>query len=431
LGVDQIYFKVKGHTSRFDRHPMGIRFYFHKILVWVLLFSLGGLSLGSCALPRVSAEDRLFAPLKLELVDDYTLPPTSFQDVPVGGLSGLAYDAAKGVFYVISDDRSGFAPARFYTLKPKLGVDKTTGQTGIKTIDIKSVTALKNPKGETYPRNTIDTEGIVLSPRETVFISSEGVAKDGIAPFVNEFDLQTGAFVGALPIPEHYLPKKGPDGEREGIQDNLGFEGLTMGVDGTADLFRLFVATENSLAQDQPGKDSEDPTRVRLMHYSLMQGRTDLTGEYLYEFDRAPLGTVDQGLCEILSVDNAGHFLSLERTLGLTGFNGKIFQFTMAGATDTSAIDALQPQPPQAPNPVRKTLVLDLANLGITIDNVEGMALGPVLADGSKSLLIVTDDNFSKDQVTQFLLFRLVNEDETPIPPLKPAPVKPTVKPSP
>jgi hypothetical protein len=409
---------------------MGIRFYLSKVLVWILLFSLGGLGLSSCALPRVSAEARLFAPLKLELVDDYTLPPTSFQDVPVGGLSGLAYDAAKGVFYSISDDRSGFAPARFYTLKPKLGTDKTTGQTEIKTIDIKSVTALKNPKGETYPRNTIDTEGIVLSPRGTVFVSSEGVAKDGIAPFVNEFDLQTGAFVGALPIPEHYLPKKGPDGEREGIQDNLGFEGLTMGVDGTADLFRLFVATESSLAQDLPPKDSDEPTRVRLMHYSLMMGRADLTGEYLYEFDKAPLGTVDQGLSEILSVDNAGHFLALERTFGLTGFNGKIFQFTMAGASDTSAIAALQPKPPTPPAPVRKTLVLDLADLGITIDNVEGMALGPVLADGSKSLLIVTDDNFSKDQVTQFLLFRLVNADETLVPPLKPAAAQPTVKPT-
>ncbi|NJM45720.1 MAG: esterase-like activity of phytase family protein [Alkalinema sp. RU_4_3] len=411
---------------------MGIRFDWRQVLVFVLLYCLGTSGLSGCALPRVSAEARLFAPLKLELVDDYTLPPTSFQDVPVGGLSGLAYDAAKGVFYAVSDDRSGFAPARFYTLKPKLGKDKTTGQTEIKTIDIKTVTALKNPKGETYPRNTIDTEGIVLSPRGTVFISSEGVAKDGIAPFVNEFDLQTGAFVGALPIPEHYLPKKGPDGEREGIQDNLGFEGLTMGVDGTPDLFRLFVATENSLAQDLPPQDSEEPTRVRLMHYAVMQGRADLTGEYLYEFDKPPLGTVEQGLSEILSVDNAGHFLALERTFGLTGFNGKIFQFTMAGASDTSAIAALQPKPPQAPTPVHKTLVLDLADLGIAIDNVEGLALGPVLADGSKSLLIVSDDNFNKDQVTQFLLFRLVNEDEPPIPPLKPTPaaVKPTVKPT-
>lgn len=406
---------------------MGIRllqhnyFSWRRLVAWVLLLSVSVLGLSSCSLPRVSAIDRLFAPLKLELIDDYTLPPMSFEDVPVGGLSGLDYDTAKGVFYAVSDDRSGFAPARFYTLKPKLGVDKKTGQTQIKTIEIKSVMSLKTPKGQTYARNTIDTEGIVLSPRGTVFVSSEGVAKDGIAPFVNEFDLGTGAFVGALPIPEHYLPQKGPDGEREGIQDNLGFEGLTMGVDGTSDLFRLFVTTESSLAQDLPPKNPEQdaipPVRIRLMHYSLMAGRSDLTGEYVYELDKPPLGTLDQGVSEILSVDNAGHFLSIERSFGLTGFSGKIFQFTLAGASDTSKFDRL-PSPDSQPPvvPIRKTLLLDLNDLNIAIDNVEGMALGPVLPDGSKSLLIVSDDNFSKDQVTQFLLFRLVNEDEPPTP---------------
>jgi hypothetical protein len=54
---------------------------------------------------------------------------------------------------------------------------------------------------------------------------------------------------------------------------------------------------------------------------------------------------------------------------------------------------------------------LDLNTLGITIDNVEGMALGAKLPDGSQSLWIVSDDNFNKDQVTQFLLFRLKSQD--------------------
>jgi hypothetical protein len=57
--------------------------------------------------------------------------------------------------------------------------------------------------------------------------------------------------------------------------------------------------------------------------------------------------------------------------------------------------------------PIKKKLLLDLADLGLTIDNVEGMALGPVLPDGSQSFWVISDDNFSKDQVTQFLLFRL------------------------
>ena len=38
---------------------------------------------------------------------------TMFADTEVGGLSGIAYDANRGVYYVISDDRS---VPRFYTV---------------------------------------------------------------------------------------------------------------------------------------------------------------------------------------------------------------------------------------------------------------------------------------------------------------------------
>ncbi|MGA1603886.1 MAG: endonuclease/exonuclease/phosphatase, partial [Prochlorothrix sp.] len=37
----------------------------------------------------------------------------------------------------------------------------------------------------------------------------------------------------------------------------------------------------------------------------------------------------------------------------------------------------------------------------------EGRTLGPVLADGSQSLLMISDNNFSPEQQTQLLLFRL------------------------
>jgi len=54
-----------------------------------------------------------------------------------------------------------------------------------------------------------------------------------------------------------------------------------------------------------------------------------------------------------------------------------------------------------------KTLVLDLATLGITLDNVEGLEFGPVLPDGRRSLVLISDDNFSDSQKTQVLLFAL------------------------
>jgi hypothetical protein len=59
--------------------------------------------------------------------------------------------------------------------------------------------------------------------------------------------------------------------------------------------------------------------------------------------------------------------------------------------------------------PIRKKLVLDLQKLGIKLDNLEGLTFGPRLADGSQSLIMVSDNNFAKDgkQKNQFLLFKL------------------------
>jgi len=54
---------------------------------------------------------------------------------------------------------------------------------------------------------------------------------------------------------------------------------------------------------------------------------------------------------------------------------------------------------------VQKTLLLDLDELGLTLDNVEGMTFGPNLPDGSRSLVLVSDNNFDPAAFTQFLAF--------------------------
>jgi hypothetical protein len=57
--------------------------------------------------------------------------------------------------------------------------------------------------------------------------------------------------------------------------------------------------------------------------------------------------------------------------------------------------------------PAQKTLLFDLDTLGIPLDNVEGMTLGPTLPDGRRALVLVSDNNFATSQFTQFLLFAL------------------------
>ena len=41
------------------------------------------------------------------------------------------------------------------------------------------------------------------------------------------------------------------------------------------------------------------------------------------------------------------------------------------------------------------------------LDNVEGITLGPKLPDGRQVVVLVTDDNFSAEQMTQFYAFAL------------------------
>jgi hypothetical protein len=54
--------------------------------------------------------------------------------------------------------------------------------------------------------------------------------------------------------------------------------------------------------------------------------------------------------------------------------------------------------------PVTKKLLVDLDTLGLPkVDNVEGVTWGPTLPDGERTLLLVSDNNFSASQITQVI----------------------------
>lgn len=382
-------------------------------LILVLVITLLSFLTTACSPSQArTAEQRTFLDLSLDFLGEYKLPKMKFKDTTVGGLSALTYDRQRGKFYALSDDRSSLAPARFYTLG--LRVKNTdTGEIGLEKVEVEDVTFITDENGKPYPKGSIDPEGIALSPRKTVFISSEGVPSQGIAPFIREFDLKTGKQLRSLPIPEHYLPNDNTKEEQlpRGIQDNLGFESLTFEPGSLAaangDPFRLFTTTESALLQDTLPPDSKEQTRIRMMQYLIGNiARPMVVTEHLYLLAPTPVGAIDNGLTELITVDTGGHFLSLERTYGLLGGGAKVFQVATGAARDTSGIPSLKGDVSKV-EAVKKKFVLDLSELKIYLDNLEGMALGPRLPDGTQSLLLVSDDNFSEGQITQFLLFRV------------------------
>lgn len=358
----------------------------------------------------VLAQDRVFLNLSLDFLGEYQLPKMNFLDTPVGGLSAITYNRRRDRFYALSDDPSQFAPARFYTFKLALNSTETE-KIGIQKIDIESVTFLIDKDGQTYPKGTIDPEGIALTPQQTVFISSSGVARDSIAPLVQEFDINSGQMRQSLPIPERYLPDAANEFElTRGVQETNGFASLTINPTGTipasGEPIRVFTATESALVQDLDPPSSEKGAKCRFLHYLIGYGPPVLISEYFYPLEPTPDAAISNDLVELLAVDQGGHFLSLERSRDRLGFNARIFQMTTGGATDTSKIASLKGAL-NGIRPIQKKLLLDLNELGIPLDNLQGMTLGPRLPDGTQSLLLVSDDNFSDDQVTQFLLFRL------------------------
>ena len=373
-----------------------------RSLALLLLLGLFG-----CAIPQLKAEDRLFLPVSADLLDVYTLPPQEFEGTTVGGLSALAYDRPRDLLYALSDDRGQFGQSRFYTLALQMA---GSASPRFGSVSLTAVTPLSDGEGNPYPRGYLDPEGMALSPRDTLFIASEGDARRDAPPLLGEFDRATGRLMSTLRIPDRFLPD-GADGDpqTQGVQNNLSFESLAInaapGSAGQIEPFRLFTATESALVQDYDG-DPAQPLNSRFLHYLVGEDQSTLIAEHRYPLDLEPSGAVVNGLTSLVVLDQGGHFLALERSFGLRGFTAKLYQLATGGATDTSTIASLRGDV-SGISPIRKQLVIDFADTPLAVDNLEGMTLGPRLPDGNQSLLIVSDNNFEGDRATQLILLRL------------------------
>ena len=126
---------------------------------------------------------------------------------------------------------------RFYTLR--IGVSG-----GAPAVEILAVTTLRDASGQPFAPLSLDPEGLALTKRDTLVITSEGFATRLIDPWVREFALD-GRQLRALPVPAAFLPVA--DGSR-GVRLNLGFESAGSPPSGRY----LFTGTEAALVQDGP-----------------------------------------------------------------------------------------------------------------------------------------------------------------------------------
>jgi hypothetical protein len=310
---------------------------------------------------------------------------TTFGGTTVGGLSSITYDRRRDLFYAVSDDPSQFQPARFYTV----GLDIRDGRLSDGDVAFKDVTTLLAPDRRPYPPVSLDPEGLALTKDRELILTSEGLPNSLIDPFVRRYSLH-GSFLGSLPVPGDFLVTAD---RSSGVRPNLGFESAGVPPNGRF----AFVGTENALFQDGPAATIATGSPARILRYHLPSGRLDRQWVYLTDPVAEPPVPATQfsvnGLVELLPLNNE-FLIAMERSFSV-------------GAPGTGNTIRLYAAALDRRGTARKTLLFDLDELGIPLDNVEGMTFGPRLRDGRRSVVLVSDNNFAASQFTQFLLFAL------------------------
>jgi hypothetical protein len=320
-----------------------------------------------------------------------------------GGLSGLASLRDGRELLAVADDRD-------YPRVFDLRVDDMSDRFRIRTAGVIYLEAAAGAPSK------LDPEGIAVARDGHMLITSEGVANEEprLPPSILEYS-RRGAFVRQLPVRSRYSPNE--RGEHTvGVRENAAFEALAL----TPDYSRLFTATELPLMQDGDSDAFTAGGRSRVLEYVATGGTYEPRREFAYELEpmeRPPFEVrlAITGIVELLSL-GGDEFFAMERGFAESTDRKqsvnriRMYRVDLAGATDISSFDSLRSAGPIVP--VKKKLVLDVNQLpGLAppltlLDNFEGMAWGPPRSGGRRSLILVSDDNFSDRQMTAFLLLR-------------------------
>jgi hypothetical protein len=323
-----------------------------------------------------------------------------------------------------------------------LDIDRTSG--AINGFTLTGTTLFKQQNGAAYnglnPMLLNGSSGVLggsLDPEGLARLANGNfLVSDEYGPSVIEF-APDGSFVRQFQTPANLVPKQ-TDGTTNyvdgrptitgGRQDNRGFEGLTVTPDGKI----AYAILQDPLVNEGRNGSTADgrySRNVRIVRYDVATGQA--TGQFIYQLEAVADinnridGTANDfsanaqgrsiGVSGIQALSN-GTLLVLERDnrgLGVddpTAANPvgskRIYRIDLAGATDVSAVSLAGTNDlPSGVRAVTKaaTPFVDIAAalraMGLAIpEKIEGMAFGPRLADGSYTLIVATDNDFSVTQ---------------------------------
>lgn len=347
----------------------------------------------------------------LKFINEYEVPYNqAFNGTTIGGLSGIDYDSEKDVYYMISDDRSAINPARFYTAKISLSAK------GIDTVQWIATSPMLQSNGRPYPNSkqdpahTPDPEAIRYNRRANELIwTSEGErivrGKDIVLenPAITRISLD-GKYIDTFPLPANLLMRATEKGPRQnGVLEGLTFDNKFK---------TLYVNVEEPLYEDGPRADTKPNNAwIRIYKYDVASKKNMAQYAYHLEPIAYPATPVDafkiNGIPDIFAIGN-NRLIVLERSFssGRLPCTIKVFLADLNGAEDIKENSSLIINP--VTKPIKKKLLLNMDNLKIYTDNIEGVTFGPTLANGHRTFLFVSDNNFASFQKTQILLFEIL-----------------------
>lgn len=268
-------------------------------------------------------------------------------------LSGLV--RVEGDHYALVSDKGG------NLLWGEIKVDAKTGAVA---------SALVLPKCAHLP-GCFDVEGCAVSPdRRTLVVSDE--TDSGLT----EFPLDFGASGDLVQMAKATQLLKG-------FRNNLSLESLAAADDGSG----YWTMNEDALEDDGPRASAVAGGWLRLLKVDL---KLRPVRQWAYLSDPMP-GTLPipgaiNGVSDILALPD-GRLVVLERGFGVQGFRIRLYLVDpAAAAVDVTGEAHLHQAQKVAPLP--KELLFEWHGWA----NFEGIAFGPGLAGGARSVLLVADD---------------------------------------
>ena len=350
----------------------------------------------------------------LHLLDVYEIPfDSKIQQTAVGGLSSIDYHTEGDVYYLISDDRSAYNPARFYKAVIRIINNK------IEAVRFLSADTLRRYDGSLFPsfandpfqcpdpeslRYLVTKNQLIWANEGERIINNENNILLDPAIYISN---QTGKVTDSFRIPSNFRM----NAEEKGPRRNGTFGALSL----NKHLNMLYACFEEPLYEDGERAGLHDSVAwVRMIKFDIETRKPVF--QYAYQIEPVVHKPKPEnafrvnGVSEILYAGNK-RMIVVERSwsAGQKPSNIKVFLTDHSEASDVSSIKSLMAG---GFKPIQKQLLLDMDKLGIHIDNIEGVTFGPRLSNGNPSLLFVSDNNFNKEQVTQLLLFELKNFTE-------------------